>query len=292
MKKLLVLLLAFVSINAMYAQKTSLELNLKKGETYRQKLNTGVNMTMNVADFNMEMTMDTYIEMSFYVKKASSKYYEIDVTYNSMRVSLDGAGQSVTVDENSGDAMGSMLKKMIGKSFFVKMGKTGEVLEISGLEEIMNTLFDDPAYGTEAERQAVKEQFSQLFDGKSIMQQFNGALVFPAEKVAPGDTWESEIEFPTPMLGNSKMLFRYEYKGNADGMNIIAVTNTTDMNINVAPNMSMNMTGTGTGEIKVDAKTGWVSKSSMTTDVAGEMLMPEDGSMKMSMTMKADITDK
>ncbi len=301
MKKLLLLLLAFASLNAVYSQKTSLKLNLKKGETYHQKTTSIMSMAMNTQGFNMDMSIGSFADMSFHVTKARSKYYEMEVRYGyiSSSLKMPSAGIDIIMDENSEGPVGEIFKKMQGSSFTVKMSKTGKILEVSGLDEMVDKLLGDTFEGSEAEAHAIKNQITQYFEESSMTQSFNASLIYPSHKVVPGDRWENNIatNIGMAMLDKMNMLYEYEYKGKSDGMNVIAVTGTVSMGMDFdeEEGMSVDMEGTISGEIKADGKTGWVAESSTTNNFAGEITVTTgetDATISVSMDMKAVITDK
>jgi hypothetical protein len=94
-----------------------------------------------------------------------------------------------------------MLSRMIGQAFQMKMAPSGKVLEVKGMEKLLETMLKD--MGPEAQMAAM--QLKQMFSDdayKGMMQQMAPQL--PETPVAKGDTWKSDFTLKIPMMGGLK----------------------------------------------------------------------------------------
>jgi hypothetical protein len=100
-----------------------------------------------------------------------------------------------------GDPQIAILSRMIGQVFNVRMSPAGKVLEVKGMDKVLDAMLKD--MGPEAQLAAVqlKEMFSNDSQ-KGMMQQMAPQL--PEKAVGKGDTWTNDFTLKFPVMGGLK----------------------------------------------------------------------------------------
>jgi hypothetical protein len=103
--------------------------------------------------------------------------------------------------EAPADPQASMLSKMLGQTFMLKMNPGGKVVDVKGMDKVLEAMLKDQ--GPEAA--VVGAQLKQMFNDdsyKSMMQQMTPQL--PEQPVAKGDSWKNDFALKFPMMGSFK----------------------------------------------------------------------------------------
>lgn len=116
---------------------------------------------------------------------------------------------------DDGDPMaelGGLMSSMVGQPITLKLDDRGELLAVDGFDEIWNRAIesleeDDPM--AEPLRQALEGIFSEDTVRQMIGQ---GMVSFPADPVAPGDTWTRDVTYEMPVVGplTQHQTYRFE----------------------------------------------------------------------------------
>jgi hypothetical protein len=231
------------------------------------------------------------------------------VKYKYDRIQIEMAGpMAVKYDsaETTGEPDNPMVKSaaaMVGKEMLVKMAPSGHVEEVKGFDEILQAIIDGIEM-PEGQKQMVAEQIKNQFGEEMITQLLDQAqAILPEKAVQVGDSWNSrvEIEKGLPMI----MENTYTLKDSQGGISTI------DVSSKILPNEGAPMEMMGTkiafklsggqkGVSEVNEKTGWLVKSTINQDLAGEIniIMPDQQNappaipMEIKSIITVEITDK
>ena len=157
------------------------------GEQQRAKNKTGFVWTQRVKDVDKIGTAS------------------IESTYKSVKANVNvGFMRNIYYDstEEDGDKNQSMLSEafnsMIGKSFIIIVAKDGEVLSVSGFNEILNDIITNLPGGPM--RIAMADQFSRFYNDKTMIGLIqNGFQVLPKEEIKIGGSWSRSLIMETPV---------------------------------------------------------------------------------------------
>ena len=86
MKTVATFLLTLLAFNSF--SQTRLELDLKKGESYRQTTQNNAKVTQTIMGQPLEITLGVHSTMSFMVEGSNSNSYDMKVTFESMKLSM------------------------------------------------------------------------------------------------------------------------------------------------------------------------------------------------------------
>ena len=294
------ILLSLMVLGAIHTQGQTLKLNLEKGETYSQSSDAEVFISQVMGGQTMEITMNVMGRMSYTVKDKLEDHYWLDVTYKS--IGLKTVSPYMTMDYSSekatdDDPMSKAMSKMIGKTFEVKMGMDGSVMEVKNIDQLFDDIFEDNAEITDMQKAQMMEQMKQSYGEDTFRSSVEMITsVFPEGDVSVGDSWNSKREFKAGM----QLLMDNEYTLTelTDDFAVIEINASsttlegTDFeNMNGMP-AKYNMNGTMGGTIKVDRRTGWIETGSFSQKFEGSIEIGDNpqvpGGMSIPMEMRSE----
>src|SRR4029078_7711989 len=112
------------------------------------------------------------------VKSITTSYKRLHMNMKVMGMTIDidsekpfeGNGES-DITKNPLGLMNKMISGMVGKSFVVKVNESGEVLEVSGFNKIIDDMIDSMGMGDAVKAQAMGSMKDQ-FNDESLKDQF------------------------------------------------------------------------------------------------------------------------
>jgi hypothetical protein len=295
-----------------FRQEVTLRYRWTKGETTRYRITQDTASTISGLPGMPDVTFD---QSTSQVLRAVAEEVTADGTatlrevFESMKMDMKSPMFTMAYDSAAPDAsdnpmngmLKGMLSPMIGASFTTVMAPTGEVQKIEGLSMLVEKMFknvaQDPAVGGVME--GLKANFTDEAMRSMFMQVF---AQFPSRPLKVGDTWNTQVSAPNPMLGGMITSVTSTLKSAEGAAANPVATVATSLTIKQdaskpAPANPMGMTmqmgeGTGDGEQIFDAGTGRLRRS--TTRVAIPMTMsgaaPDGTPMNMAMKIKTTTT--
>lgn len=248
-----------------------LQFNLQKGKSYTYSMN--MDMDAEVQGQKMDNSMG--FDYSLYVVDDKDSVKTLRTTFDRVKMEMS-AGQvniDVDTDEPQKDSvvdiranpmgiMSNMFYAMKGKSFEMKINNRGEVLSVTGLDELQQAMinsFGDDENVKQAMGQAFQSQFNEENIKKSFAQSFS---IYPDKPVKVGDTWTKKMSMGGPMAAD--MNTTYKVKEINNGNVVLDLTSDLDMN---------GTKGTSTGTMKVQPETGMVLDATLEQKVTAPMPM-------------------
>ncbi len=271
MKKIALLSLCFASLYA-----SAQNIKIETGKKITGTSSGSINMDMGAAGGEMKIESSNTFVIN--VTGADAGNYKAENTITKMKMSQDGAGQSMSYDsENKADADSEMGKEA-GKTLNVPAAilidkNTGEVKDASP-EKDKSDEGDNP--------------FADIMGGsKTPADMATGAFfVIPAGKKA-GDKWSDSSASPIQGLTAKK---DYELQSIKDGIATVLVKTATKGTISKevqGMQIEITMNGTSDMTLTTDTKTGLVRKNVTTGSTEGSM---DVMGQTMNFTMKASAT--
>jgi hypothetical protein len=272
MQKLISLVIAsvlLVTIAATHSCKTSgaaagttFKFNLEKGKTY----DYGIVWDMDQKISNQDTKISLGGIYSVEVKEEKEGIKNLTGMYKSFRLYMKMAGLEMDINsekpaeavgeedakKNPAEMMSKIFSAIVGKSFNMQVNEEGNVLSVSGFDEIVNGLVDSVSANENMKmqiraslkdqfnEQAVKDQFAQIF------------TIFPNKKVKVGDSWEKHFQVGGKMPAKFSTAYTVKHvEGNQ-------VTLSAKSNISSAGEGEIQVNGDQTGTLLVNGETGLV----------------------------------
>lgn len=265
--------------------RVDLKLNLQNGQIFLMSYQADMKMSQKI----MGTSVDVIIKMNMDLKFTTSgqdtdSNYLMDVAYQAMNYHMKAQGQLVEfgTDKLSKDTLiCKAFQNIKGKSFKIKLSRTGKIIDVTGLDTLMQGLFSDNITDT-SKISEITELFNKNFGEESIKNNFGSFFnIYPDKPVSIGDKWNntsSVVSFFALTINNN-----YQLIDDKDGMykidlqsNMKTDTKNATMEIQ-GMQMKFDMKGTQTGTIKIDQKTAWITESEIKQKIAGNATMTKTG---------------
>jgi hypothetical protein len=291
MKKPIILLITFIIITgaiSFQSCQTSgkassaskmLKFNFEKGKGYDYELIS--NMDEGLMGQSVQMDMSFYYSMDVTDDDGTMKTIATTVDRFKMKMGVAGMNLDIDTDKPMPDfgetkdgknplkMLNGLFSAIKGQKFSMKVDAEGKVQEITGFENMANTIVDSMALDEEQSRQ-MKEKFSQQFNAEKMKGQFARMFyIFPNKEVKVGDSWQKSSDISGEMGG--------KYNSTYKVTDIEGDMVTLDENTKVESGQEkMNLKGDIKGTIVVDSKLGLVVKADqdmkMTIEAAGKTI--------------------
>lgn len=295
-------IMAILFVFAGCSSAINLGLNVKKGDKYNvhEVVDQKMTMTANSQEVNTNQVMDMNFAMDVQdVDK--DKNVTIAYKYDSIKISTESAGQKMEYDSKKQDStnpLSSIYGAIVGKGFTVKVSNKGQVLEVKGVDELLNSIVSKIP-GNDEQKKTFKSTLAQSFGDDAVKSMINQSMnYYPQNAVKNNDTWESKYSIKAifPMEINNKL----KLLGEKDGLLNVDVQSTINSDTKDKPadfmgfQANMKLKGDSKGTVNINKETGLMEKGNLTETMTGEMellankTIPQN--IKVPMKMEAKIT--
>lgn len=197
------------------------------------------------------------------------------------------------------DVLSSILSKMTEKTFNVKMGKNGKIIEVNNIESQIESLIKDLPQLPENQLAQIKAQIINAYGEKAFKGSYEMiTAIYPDRPVKQGDKWTIHANLESGM--SALMTTEYELtdlrsnyaivKGNSQ---IETADKDAYVPINGMPTRH-DLAGSMSSEIKVDKSTGWIIEAHINQKIAGDTYIQANAElpngMKIPITIKTEMT--
>ncbi|HKJ41870.1 MAG TPA: DUF6263 family protein [Sunxiuqinia sp.] len=269
--------------------KKLIRLNLEKGAVYEMTMNMTNNMDQEKMGQEIKMKQDMQMITSMNVDDVLPNHnYLVSYKYNSIKMTMDVMGKTMTFDTDHPDEGNPALKVMEGLTkvdLQMELTPQGKVVNVKGFDKFSDIFGGNPQLKNMlkmfSDQESFKANFSQTFN------------YFPDKKVGVGDTWDATQQFKSLMNMDIDMHFKVaDVKKNAITLNVQSNIN-SDMPINQnGMKMEMHMKGSQNGEMNIDLNDGMLTQSNMKQSISMLMKMKNPQTledMEIPMKMNSDI---
>lgn len=302
MKKLLYLILSLALLVSCSGGKQKIELKLTPGETYILKTVGTSTIQQSYGGQDMEITLTIAGQISYKVNELIDSVYSMDVSYDSLSMKMQMPFMEMefsTAKDDEEDVFSMVMKALVGKPFGIKMTTSGRIMEVTGIEEMFASMFDQFPQLSPEEKQQIFEQLEQSY-GESALQNNLGmtAAFFPYVPVKKGDKWNISTQLTTGFNATVESVYELmEVKGGYYLINgeatIVSDTTEAQAGMTGIP-MSYKLTGTMSSAMKIDRKTGWIMEANIQQNISGSVSVADSeqmpGGMEIPMSTKLDMT--
>jgi hypothetical protein len=210
----------------------------------------------------------------------------VDVVYDSARLDQSSPSGDVSYDsanppeEVPPGALG--FSALVGKGFRMKISPEGEIIEVTGLDTMINDMLDDMGITDEALLEQLRQSISEQYDADAMREQMGNTVInYPDGPVRIGDTWTETTtsggQFPVQA---ESVYTLQEYQ---DGIATIGMTSTVSINPNAEPQsiagmeLVYNLSGEQEGVMLINVETGWTAGATITQTMSGDMTISSGG---------------
>lgn len=283
------------------ANEVDLKFNLKKGDvtTYRATIDQITSQTMGGMDQTVQMNQ--IFEYTMDVKDIDSNgNFSTQITYTRVAINMLAGGRDMAFDSDIDDQSASAnpqfmgFAALVGKSISATFSPKGQIIEVSGVDAMIDAMITELAGDNETIKTQVKQSLTQSFNDEQMKQMFGGSFIeYPSKSVKVGTKWTENQTISSQFTLN--VISNYVVKGiDADFVDLevtstIATTpgNKSDMQ---GMEVSFNLFGTQSGTIKIDKKSGKVVESIVNQNISGNLSANMGGqNMDIPMTVASKV---
>ncbi|WP_411679904.1 DUF6263 family protein [Clostridium thailandense] len=198
--------------------------------------------------------------------------------YDSIKISADSAGQKMEYDSKnpgSNNPLASIYGAIVGKGFTVKVSNKGQVLEVKGVDELLNSVVSKLP-GSEEQKKTFKATLSESFGDDAIKSMVNQSInYYPQGQVKNNDIWENKYSIKTifPMEVSNKL----KLLGEKDGLLNVDVQSTITSDTRDKPanfmgfQANVKLNGDCKGTVNINKETGLMEKGNLTENMTGDI---------------------
>ena len=276
-----VALLFMIPFSSNASKEVTLRLNLEKGSSSKHRTTINQTTTQSMGGMQQEVKQNQIFEYTIDVKgKDSQGNIDAQITYNRVAIDMNTAGMSFSFDSNDKEEAASNpqfkgFAALIDKSVDVKFSPRADVLEVSGIEGLLENMVNELSGGDEAMKAQMKQGLKDSFNEESMKQMFGGAYVqLPERAVKVGSTWvenQSVVnQFTLNVINNYAVKAIEGNSVSVDVTSTIATVPGSKANMQ-GMEVAFNLFGTQSGNIKIDAKNGTITESELNQNISGNM---------------------
>ena len=281
-----------------YTQKFVLE----KGKTYPfSSTQKEIQTIKDHTGKSMSGTQEVVDERNVVVENFENGVYELTLNIVGKKMTSTAEGKTVVIDTKAAAPKEEQLKNiwninkvLAGSKFTVKMKENGEVISISGINDLYAKIEKavSPLIKDTKAKKAFIEQFKQGFNEKLIKEEFSkGINILPKKGVKIGESW-TETDNITPD-GKVKSSVTYTLAKVENGIAEISIKGgiplKSEKQTQQGVTATISIQGTQQGNITIDQNTGWIKKSTLNIKTTNKQSMT-DGKQTESVTQTSDST--
>ena len=138
-------ILTFLSSFLVKAQTYDLSLNLSKGETYKHKLSSEVDVFQDIGGDQIETNMVINSDINWLVKGIKKESYSMEVSYTALEIEMELVEGKMTFSSKTEetDVFSDLLKQIIDQPFSMVLTMDGRITKVGGMQEIFDEAFAD-----------------------------------------------------------------------------------------------------------------------------------------------------
>ncbi|MDD3223223.1 MAG: DUF6263 family protein [Clostridium sp.] len=286
-------------------QTKGISINVNKGDKYVSDISTNADTSMKLG----QQTIDSKQKMDMnYVISITDVDKDNNITmnykYNSIKVDTEANGQTSSYNSkdtsDSSSEAGQIYGGFIGKSFSVKVNNKGKILEVKGIDSILNSVVDK-INTSDGQKDKIKSTLEESFGDNAIKSALQQSMnYYPSKKVNVGDTWDNKynLNMMFPMSISSKYKLASadndKYTINVKS-NLVADTKDKASDI-MGVQAKVKLNGDMTGNINIDKDNGFLNNGTLKETVKGNMdMLPSDEiptEMNVPITITENVTYK
>ena len=192
--------LIVLSCPTMFAQKSMIQLNLKKGKTYDLTLNSNSEIFQKINGKTTKINMHVSAKITYKVKSVKNDSYYLETQYDFMNISIvqgDGAENKeihYESDKPSQDILSNFFYQMCRTPFYITMSSFGEISAVEGIDRVIDNGIKE--LDLSAEKVAkIKKSLAETYGEKAFKGNFEIiTLIYPKIAVDLNDSWVTETE--------------------------------------------------------------------------------------------------
>lgn len=267
-----------------------LKFNLPAGTQYEYSMSMDMKMKQKIMGQDMDIKNTMGFAYLFESTGDSSGWKKINATITKLSMDMNAMGMQMHFDSDTPPAdtsspfsiMGKVLGAMKGVKFSFAVNDSGQVANVHGLREMMESMMANIPGGGKG----------MNMDDQSMEQSFNQAFAaYPGKPVKAGDSWSKTMNMKQQGMDiKSENTYTLE-SVNGDDAVVKVVSKLSSAGTVTGSGADINMSGTSDGKMHMNIPTGMASDGDINTKM--QMKVKAQGQeIPMDMDMKTTIKGK
>lgn len=257
-----------------------LQFNPKPGTNYYYTIDNESEFKVDAGEKKVDNQNSSKVGLSYKVSRDSSGNFLLTIQYDKIHIHTKNDGDELDMDADNGinsiDPVEKLLGILKGSIVTATITPAGVTKSITGYETMKEKLLASfNANDTYSKNVAEKQWDKNIKEGlirKNMEQLFR---IFPDSAVHVGDKWRMTTDEQDEVKMTIKSVFTLEDIN--DGVATIRssgdITSANSTGNEMGYDFTVNLNGKQTGEFEVKTATGLVIRSSIESDITGEMEM-------------------
>ena len=295
MKKFVLFCFAFLCFLSMSAaEKHTLRVNLKKGDTFTQTIDMQTSLKMKFSGVSMDIDMPMVMDLKFKVNDVFRDSLNLVTEIQRIKFQTEVMGKVLRIDTDMSNSTSEeflFLRKFIGKPFTMTVDKRWNVLGIRDFDGILESVLDG---NSKEEVEEAEAAIASMISKERLSGNFaESMVVFPEEPVSVGYVWSKDDEVSVSGISMKiKTTNTVKSIDSKSGEVVIASESLVDMQEVSVEGMQMSLSKESkiSGEYTYFIKTGRLKSSNLQMSIPMNMSVQEKGqAQSISMHLTADI---
>lgn len=297
----LLLVLSVFILTSCGPKKVELGFNVKQGEKYKVQQSIEQKIVQTLEAQSLESNQNIKMGYTYDVTAVDDKgVATITTTFDSVSVTITGNGENLQYDstkaENSNDPLATVYGGIIGKSLTMRIDKQGNVLELQGVDKLMEDLINNLNIENPQEKQQILKALEQNFGDEALKESFSKVTkVYPPASTKVGDSWEDTqtLNMGYPITISNKYTLKEEQG------DFLTIDMNSDIKTSSAEPMDMmgiraryDLSGSQTGSFKLNKNSGIAESGNSTQKMAGSIVFEPSDLAPQGLTMPITIDAK
>ncbi len=298
MKKSILLVIYVLVASNLFSQKLILSFNLPVGTKYSTEFDILSTVNQIIMGIEQEAKINMLLLIDSEVVESNSEYNLVEVSYKKFSIETSNAMFSFSIDSHGKDdnPSNSIYRSVIDKSFFVKINKSGEIINIEGLNQIIMKIIEeippeDPLF------ENYKKTLVESFGENSLKQNYQQfSAVFPDNEVGVNDNWNfnsssKATEFETQIFNTATVKSITASTIIVQINSIIASTGEEQMEMEGMKGQ-ITLTGSQVSEIHINPSTGMSKSGVVNQKIEGELKLTSIENQEETFSIPMKISSK
>ncbi|HOP04372.1 MAG TPA: DUF6263 family protein [Tenuifilaceae bacterium] len=296
---LLLYFCSLITVSSFAGNDILLRLKLNKGDVTKYRSENSQVITQTVQGMNQVVDQSQIVEYTIHVADSDGDgNVLVDIVYNRIVVEITANGMEMKFDSDSNNESANQnpqfmgFAALVGKSLRANISPLGEVLEVTGVEEMLEKMLTQIAGDNAGMKAQLKTMLDSNFSEDAVKQMFSGSFIeFPEGSIKENKSWSNNHSIKNQFT--LKVMNNYTLKGIDEKIASIDYTSTLntipgDKTMMQGMEMVFNLMGTQSGNIKVDVYTGKIVETTQKQNITGNVAADMGGqTMNIPMTISS-----
>jgi hypothetical protein len=278
MKQLFSIILLFISLSSTHGQ-ANLSMRFQTGERYLYDYHMKQVITQTIQGNSIVTQQEngSYYEME--IKNFDNNIYTVLFTYKRTSMKIANTAMNIEYDsaksQNANNPITAPMAALVGQSFTMKMTPKGKVLEVTGMDELIDTITETLPKIPGQTNEQIQGQLKKTFGNDAMKKMMEMAFkVYPENPVKINDSWEDKVTL--------EAIYPIELTNKWTLKNITAESAVIDVHSILTSNAHFemngvkamtNLKGSQKGEIVIEKLNGIIKSSKVMQNINGSLTM-------------------